>query len=216
MIIIRNTDLITLNIFWCSYPQRVSKLKATVRYMFHNPDDVRWFKVRNTHLHTCSIVKEFSIITRVSDVDDAACGSVDKMWSPGSCQGTRWYTWYGAFFYQKSKGYLSHSCIVGRDRMDQLIIFSFLFVFSLRGNEVHFQRGPSAAWHCVHELVQTHLPQVAGTSVSTSLCLTRNWLVLNLFINSECVWFSLHHGNEASLVQIFDNMDFCICLWLYI
>ncbi|KAL6492972.1 hypothetical protein OROGR_032731 [Orobanche gracilis] len=26
------------------YPQRVSKLKATVRYMFHNPEDVRWFK----------------------------------------------------------------------------------------------------------------------------------------------------------------------------
>ncbi|KAG9440983.1 hypothetical protein H6P81_016837 [Aristolochia fimbriata] len=26
------------------YPQRVSKLKATVRFMFHNPEDVRWFK----------------------------------------------------------------------------------------------------------------------------------------------------------------------------
>ncbi|XP_002510662.2 pre-rRNA-processing protein TSR1 homolog isoform X2 [Ricinus communis] len=26
------------------YPQRVSKLKASVRYMFHNPEDVRWFK----------------------------------------------------------------------------------------------------------------------------------------------------------------------------
>ncbi|KAK9748490.1 hypothetical protein RND81_02G061100 [Saponaria officinalis] len=26
------------------YPQRVSKVKATVRYMFHNPEDVRWFK----------------------------------------------------------------------------------------------------------------------------------------------------------------------------
>ncbi|KAJ8772731.1 hypothetical protein K2173_027908 [Erythroxylum novogranatense] len=26
------------------YPQRVSKLKATVRYMFHHPEDVRWFK----------------------------------------------------------------------------------------------------------------------------------------------------------------------------
>lgn len=37
----------------CSYPQRVSKLKATVRYMFHNPEDVRWFKV-------CKIV-DFSI-----------------------------------------------------------------------------------------------------------------------------------------------------------
>ncbi|KNA18272.1 hypothetical protein SOVF_072290 [Spinacia oleracea] len=26
------------------YPQRVSKVKATVRYMFHSPEDVRWFK----------------------------------------------------------------------------------------------------------------------------------------------------------------------------
>ncbi|GAB2289290.1 hypothetical protein Dimus_023594 [Dionaea muscipula] len=26
------------------YPQRVSKSKAIVRYMFHNPEDVRWFK----------------------------------------------------------------------------------------------------------------------------------------------------------------------------
>uniref|UniRef100_A0A2P2M9D1 Ribosome biogenesis protein BMS1/TSR1 C-terminal domain-containing protein n=1 Tax=Rhizophora mucronata TaxID=61149 RepID=A0A2P2M9D1_RHIMU len=31
-------------IFLSSYPQRVSKLKASVRYMFHNPEDVRWFK----------------------------------------------------------------------------------------------------------------------------------------------------------------------------
>ncbi|KZV16533.1 hypothetical protein F511_11365 [Dorcoceras hygrometricum] len=28
----------------CNYPQRVSKSKATVRYMFHNPEDVKWFK----------------------------------------------------------------------------------------------------------------------------------------------------------------------------
>ncbi|WZY93460.1 hypothetical protein YC2023_065789 [Brassica napus] len=26
------------------YPQRVSKMKASVRYMFHQPEDVRWFK----------------------------------------------------------------------------------------------------------------------------------------------------------------------------
>ncbi|KAL2895554.1 Pre-rRNA-processing protein TSR1-like protein, partial [Bienertia sinuspersici] len=26
------------------YPQRVSKVKATVRYMFHHPEDIRWFK----------------------------------------------------------------------------------------------------------------------------------------------------------------------------
>ena len=26
------------------YPVRVHKKKATIRWMFHNPDDVRWFK----------------------------------------------------------------------------------------------------------------------------------------------------------------------------
>ncbi|KAL0403083.1 UNVERIFIED_CONTAM: Pre-rRNA-processing protein T [Sesamum radiatum] len=30
--------------FISSYPQRVSKSKATVRYMFNNPEDVKWFK----------------------------------------------------------------------------------------------------------------------------------------------------------------------------
>ncbi|KAL2472643.1 P-loop containing nucleoside triphosphate hydrolase superfamily protein [Forsythia ovata] len=38
-------DRITLKkIILSGYPQRVSKKKATVRYMFHNPEDVRWFK----------------------------------------------------------------------------------------------------------------------------------------------------------------------------
>ncbi|XP_078448299.1 pre-rRNA-processing TSR1-like protein [Wolffia australiana] len=40
-----NPDRITLKkIVLSGYPQRVSKLKASVRFMFHNPDDVRWFK----------------------------------------------------------------------------------------------------------------------------------------------------------------------------
>ncbi|XP_062179880.1 uncharacterized protein LOC133884470 [Phragmites australis] len=40
-----DTDRIILKkIVLTGYPQRVSKLKAIVRYMFHNPDDVRWFK----------------------------------------------------------------------------------------------------------------------------------------------------------------------------
>jgi hypothetical protein len=26
------------------YPVRVHKRRATVKYMFHNPDDVRWFR----------------------------------------------------------------------------------------------------------------------------------------------------------------------------
>ncbi|KAK3154012.1 hypothetical protein QOZ80_2BG0184710 [Eleusine coracana subsp. coracana] len=36
--------IILKKIVLTGYPQRVSKLKAMVRYMFHNPEDVRWFK----------------------------------------------------------------------------------------------------------------------------------------------------------------------------
>ncbi|PON90448.1 Ribosome biogenesis protein [Trema orientale] len=36
--------IILKKIILTGYPQRVSKLKASVRYMFHNPEDVRWFK----------------------------------------------------------------------------------------------------------------------------------------------------------------------------
>ncbi|XP_047982735.1 pre-rRNA-processing protein TSR1 homolog [Salvia hispanica] len=36
--------IILKKIILTGYPQRVSKSKATVRYMFHNPEDVRWFK----------------------------------------------------------------------------------------------------------------------------------------------------------------------------
>ncbi|CAI9117068.1 OLC1v1018393C2 [Oldenlandia corymbosa var. corymbosa] len=36
--------IILKKIILTGYPQRVSKVKATVRYMFHNPEDVRWFK----------------------------------------------------------------------------------------------------------------------------------------------------------------------------
>ncbi|MQL84100.1 hypothetical protein Taro_016588 [Colocasia esculenta] len=36
--------IILKKIILSGYPQRVSKLKASVRFMFHNPDDVRWFK----------------------------------------------------------------------------------------------------------------------------------------------------------------------------
>ncbi|GAB2232460.1 hypothetical protein Droror1_Dr00011493 [Drosera rotundifolia] len=36
--------IILKKIILTGYPQRVSKLKAVVRYMFHNPEDVRWFK----------------------------------------------------------------------------------------------------------------------------------------------------------------------------
>uniref|UniRef100_A0A5B7BVQ0 Bms1-type G domain-containing protein n=1 Tax=Davidia involucrata TaxID=16924 RepID=A0A5B7BVQ0_DAVIN len=36
--------IILKKIILTGYPQRVSKLKSSVRYMFHNPEDVRWFK----------------------------------------------------------------------------------------------------------------------------------------------------------------------------
>ncbi|XAR61555.1 hypothetical protein NMG60_11016009 [Bertholletia excelsa] len=36
--------IILKKIILTGYPQRVSKLKSTVKYMFHNPEDVRWFK----------------------------------------------------------------------------------------------------------------------------------------------------------------------------
>ncbi|PIA56805.1 hypothetical protein AQUCO_00700868v1 [Aquilegia coerulea] len=36
--------IILKKIILTGYPQRVSKLKASVRYMFHTPEDVRWFK----------------------------------------------------------------------------------------------------------------------------------------------------------------------------
>ncbi|XP_058090684.1 uncharacterized protein LOC131237058 [Magnolia sinica] len=36
--------IILKKIILTGYPQRVSKLKATVRFMFHHPEDVRWFK----------------------------------------------------------------------------------------------------------------------------------------------------------------------------
>lgn len=36
--------IVLKKIILTGYPQRVSKVKATVRFMFHNPEDVRWFK----------------------------------------------------------------------------------------------------------------------------------------------------------------------------
>ncbi|XP_042377545.1 pre-rRNA-processing protein TSR1 homolog [Zingiber officinale] len=36
--------IILKKIILTGYPQRVSKSKSIVRYMFHNPEDVRWFK----------------------------------------------------------------------------------------------------------------------------------------------------------------------------
>ncbi|KAG8378073.1 hypothetical protein BUALT_Bualt08G0100100 [Buddleja alternifolia] len=36
--------IVLKRIILTGYPQRVSKSKATVRYMFHNPEDVKWFK----------------------------------------------------------------------------------------------------------------------------------------------------------------------------
>ncbi|XP_047327231.1 pre-rRNA-processing protein TSR1 homolog [Impatiens glandulifera] len=36
--------IILKRIILTGYPQRVSKLKSSIRYMFHNPEDVKWFK----------------------------------------------------------------------------------------------------------------------------------------------------------------------------
>jgi len=40
-----NPDRVVLKrVVLSGYPVRVHKKKAVVRWMFHNPDDVRWFK----------------------------------------------------------------------------------------------------------------------------------------------------------------------------
>ncbi|CAL9239318.1 unnamed protein product [Arabidopsis halleri] len=41
---IEPNKIISKKIILTGYPQRVSKMKASVRYMFHNPEDVKWFK----------------------------------------------------------------------------------------------------------------------------------------------------------------------------
>ncbi|KAJ6411913.1 hypothetical protein OIU84_005054 [Salix udensis] len=66
--------IILKKIVLTGYPQRVSKLKASVRYMFHSPEDVRWFK---------------------------PCGSVYEMRSPWSNQGTSWHTWGYEMHFQR-------------------------------------------------------------------------------------------------------------------
>jgi pre-rRNA-processing protein TSR1 len=37
-------SIVVKRIILTGYPTRVHKRHATVKYMFHNPDDVRWFK----------------------------------------------------------------------------------------------------------------------------------------------------------------------------
>lgn len=117
-----------------------------------------------------------------------ARGSVDKMWSQGSHQGTRWYTWYAAFcsnwnLHRKSKGLISLNFREEGGEPDGSINHLMLFVsdYSLRVNEVHFQWNPSAAWYSVHELVQTLLSQVDRTTIPSSLYMNGNWLVLEFF-----------------------------------
>uniref|UniRef100_A0A1J3JM36 Pre-rRNA-processing protein TSR1-like protein n=1 Tax=Noccaea caerulescens TaxID=107243 RepID=A0A1J3JM36_NOCCA len=41
---IEPNKIILKKIILTGYPQKVSKMKASVKYMFHNPEDVRWFK----------------------------------------------------------------------------------------------------------------------------------------------------------------------------
>lgn len=85
----------------------MSKLKATVRFMFHNPEDVRWFKVWacfsalfvlwifNLGGNGASY-KITMLIMGFLMCHCAACGSVDKMWSARTYQRACWYTWYGS------------------------------------------------------------------------------------------------------------------------
>ncbi|GKV47978.1 hypothetical protein SLEP1_g54826 [Rubroshorea leprosula] len=60
---LKNIDpdrIILKKIILTGYPQQVSKLKASVRYMFHNPEDVRWFKPVEvwTKCGRCGRIKE--------------------------------------------------------------------------------------------------------------------------------------------------------------
>lgn len=89
----------------------------------------------------------------------AACGSMDKMWSPRSCQGTRWYTWYGAFcsmlnFIRNQRGYLSLSCILGREEQDGSINSLFVCIFPQGQwsafSMVSFSSTTQCAWACTN------------------------------------------------------------------
>lgn len=141
-----------------------------------------------THSYTHAALSEFSFMIGVSDVDGCCslwkCGQnvVAGVVSRNPLAHMVWCFLFHVKFFQKSKGipfpFLHFR--EGEEQDGSINYLSFCLYNSLRGHEVHFQWGPSAARHSVHELVQTHLSQVARTWVSTSLCLIRNWPVLNM------------------------------------
>ena len=92
----------------CSYPQRVSKRKASVRHMFYNPEDVKWFKVKihcplsgffklyldGSEVYSLKIVSNVTLMRFVMWVVISACWALYQTWSSWANQRTCWYTWY--------------------------------------------------------------------------------------------------------------------------
>ncbi|XBI01376.1 hypothetical protein VPH35_130168 [Triticum aestivum] len=78
---IRSKEPLIFNVgfrqFTARYPQRVSKLKAMVRYMFHHPEDVRWFK--------------------------ATCRAVDEAWQTRPDQGDCRHSWFHEMHIQQQR-----------------------------------------------------------------------------------------------------------------
>lgn len=106
-----------------------------------------------THTYTHAALSEFSFMIGVSDVDgycslwkcgqNVAAGVVSR----NQLVHMVWCFLFHAKFYQKSKGYLSLSCILGRgrNRMDQLIISLFVCII------------PSGAMKCIFNgVLQQH------------------------------------------------------------
>ncbi|XP_022850646.1 pre-rRNA-processing protein TSR1 homolog [Olea europaea var. sylvestris] len=74
--------IILKKIILSGYPERVSKKKATVRYMFHNPEDVRWFKPIEvwTKCGRCGVMK--CVFNGVLQQHDTVCLSLYKRTYP--------------------------------------------------------------------------------------------------------------------------------------
>lgn len=82
------------------------------------------------------------------------------------------------------------------------------FVF-FRGSEVCFQWCHSAAWHCMHELVQTCLPQVAGTMLSVVWHHLSKWHGFSVETQHACCW------EWSSGSNVFYRIRLCIEIILY-
>lgn len=78
-----NKHTYSRDISCCSYPQRVSKLKASVRYMFHNPEDVRWFKVTEFAAGIISVVSDLSTMDLILVVFETLQNIGCSLWKFG-------------------------------------------------------------------------------------------------------------------------------------